>query len=111
MLIECFKYISERIKLDGENLKVLRNSFYGNEITNVARITKMNMILFGDGHNNIEQRDSFRFPIKEEYELIITNIPFGLADIDYGHLYPINCNYGYCLVLQHCLYVCKRNVS
>ncbi|CAG8449786.1 9079_t:CDS:2 [Ambispora gerdemannii] len=109
MLIECFKYVSERVKLDSESLKILRNSFYGNEITNVARITKMNMILFGDGHNNIQKRDTFQHPVDNEYELVITNIPFGFEDIDYGHLYPINCNYGDCLAIQHCLKACKLN--
>jgi len=109
MLIECFKYASERIKLDLENLKILRNSFYGNEITNVARITKMNMILFGDGHNNIQRRDTFKFPVNKEYDLVITNIPFGFDDIDYGNLYHINCKYGDCLAIQHCLKACKEN--
>jgi type I restriction enzyme M protein len=109
MLIECFKYVSERIKIDLENLKILRNSFYGNEITNVARITKMNMILFGDGHNNIQRRDTFQFPVNEEYDLIITNIPFGFDDIDHGNLYHINCKYGDCLAIQHCLKACKEN--
>jgi len=109
MLIECFKYVSEKIKLDLENLKVLRNSFYGNEITNVARITKMNMILFGDGHNNIQRRDAFQFPVSEKYDLVITNIPFGFDDIDYGNLYPISCKYGDCLAIQHCLKACKEN--
>jgi len=109
MLIECFKYVSERIKLDLENLKILRKSFYGNEITNVARITKMNMILFGDGHNNIQRRDAFQFPVNEEYDLVITNIPFGFDDIDWGHLYPLNSKYGDCLAIQHCLKACKEN--
>ncbi|WNE40809.1 MAG: hypothetical protein mread185_000266 [Mycoplasmataceae bacterium] len=109
MLTECFRYVSERTKIDSENLKTLRNSFYGNEITNVARITKMNMILFGDGHNNIQKRDTFQFPVNEEYDLVITNIPFGFDDIDYGHLYRINCKYGDCLAIQHCLEACKEN--
>jgi type I restriction enzyme M protein len=109
MLIECFKYVSERIKLDPENKKILANCFYGNEITNVARITKMNMILFGDGHNNINQRDTFQFLVNEKYELVMTNIPFGFDDIDYGHLYPISCKYGDCLAIQHCLKACREN--
>jgi type I restriction enzyme M protein len=82
MLIECFKYVSERIKFDPENINILSNCFYGNEITNVARITKMNMILFGDGHNNVQQRDTFQHPVDNEHDLIITNIPFGFDDID-----------------------------
>jgi type I restriction enzyme M protein len=109
MLIECFKYISEKININQENKEIIANCFYGNEITNVARITKMNMILFGDGHNNIQQRDTFRFPVNELYELIMTNIPFGFDDIDYGNLYSINCKYGDCLAIQHCLKACKTN--
>jgi type I restriction enzyme M protein len=109
MLIECFRYVSERVKLDLENIKTLSNCFYGNEITNVARITKMNMILFGDGHNNVQQRDTFQCPVDNKYELVITNIPFGFDDIDWGHLYPINCKYGDCLAIQHCLKACKEN--
>ena len=109
MLIECFKYVSERIKLDSQNKEILTNCFYGNEITNVARITKMNMILFGDGHNNIQRCDTFQFPVKEKYDLIITNIPFGFSDIDYGNLYPISCKYGDCLAIQHALMACKEN--
>jgi len=109
MLIECFKYVSERIKLDPQNKEILTNCFYGNEITNVTRITKMNMILFGDGHNNIQRCDTFQFPVKEKYDLIITNIPFGFSDIDYGNLYPISCKYGDCLAIQHALMACKEN--
>ena len=46
------------------NLKTLREkTVYGHEITNTARITKMNMILAGDGHSNIEMKDSLANPI------------------------------------------------
>ena len=45
-------------------MKTLREStVYGNEITNTARITKMNMILAGDGHSNIKMLDSLANPI------------------------------------------------
>jgi type I restriction enzyme M protein len=107
ILIEAFKSISKGIKLDQGNKKILSNSIRGNEKTKIARAARMDMILFGDGHNNIEQRDSFKFPEEEEFEAVITNIPFGFDDIDYGHLYSINCQYGDCLAVQHCLRACK----
>ncbi|CAG8725795.1 24923_t:CDS:2, partial [Racocetra persica] len=90
---EAFEYFLQRYNAGGKDL--------------VARATKMNFILFGDGHNNIQQRDSFQYPVEDKYELVITNIPFGFDQIDYGSLYPINCEYGDCLALQHCLKACK----
>ncbi|KLL01720.1 MAG: type I restriction modification DNA specificity domain protein [Mycoplasmataceae bacterium RC_NB112A] len=67
------------------------------------------MILFGDGRNNIEQKDSFEAPEEERFEKVITNIPFGFDDIDCGYLYKISCQYGDCLAIQHCLRACKPN--
>lgn len=54
-LIESFRYIHNNMARTEANMKTLREStVYGNEITNTARITKMNMILAGDGHSNIK---------------------------------------------------------
>ena len=36
------------------------------------------MILAGDGHSNIKQQDTLLNPIKEKFDIIITNIPFNL---------------------------------
>jgi type I restriction enzyme M protein len=107
MLIECFKYVSQRI--NEQKREELKKCFFGNEKTTIARITKMNMILFGDGHNNIQQRNTFQFPIDNKYDLVITNIPFGLKEKDYGNLYDIDCDYGDCLAVQHCLRACSPN--
>ena len=54
-LIESFRYIERNIDSRNPELRrILReDTIYGNEITNTARITKMNMILAGDGHSNI----------------------------------------------------------
>jgi type I restriction enzyme M protein len=53
-LIESFRHIWNTMARTEENEKRLREqTIYGNEITNTARITKMNMILAGDGHSNI----------------------------------------------------------
>ncbi|CAG8455401.1 21716_t:CDS:2 [Gigaspora margarita] len=105
MLIECFKYVSQRA--NEQKREELKKCFFGNEKTTIARTTKMNMILFGDGHNNIQQRNTFQFPVDNKYDLVITNIPFGLKEKDYGCLYDIACDYGDCLAVQHCLRACK----
>jgi type I restriction enzyme M protein len=111
ILIEAFKYISKGIKDDKENRKILENSIRGNEKTKISRIAKMNMILFGDGHNNIEQIDTFQCPLSSValgFDTVITNIPFGFDNVDYGkNKYPIDCKYGDCLAIQHCLKACK----
>ena len=45
------------------NLETLRaRTVYGTELTKTASIAKMNMILAGDGHNNIQRRDSLANP-------------------------------------------------
>ena len=44
------------------------------------------MIIMGDGHNNIEQKDSLEFPIKEKYDVCITNFAFS-QKTDYGGFY------------------------
>jgi type I restriction enzyme M protein len=49
--------------INQRNLEILRKEIiYGSEITKNARITKMNMILTGDGHNNIQRQDSLKNP-------------------------------------------------
>ena len=52
-------------------------TLYGREFTSTARIAKMNMVLFGDGHSNIKEIDSLENPVKEEYDImILSNIPY-----------------------------------
>ncbi|MGI9338902.1 MAG: N-6 DNA methylase [Gammaproteobacteria bacterium] len=57
---------------------VLRNhSVYGADISRTASAAKMNMILAGDGHSNIERRDSLQnSEARGKYDVVITNIPF-----------------------------------
>ncbi len=76
-LIEAFKHVKSKIKHTKDNLTLLENdTIYGRELTATAKIAKMNMIISGDGHTNIEQKDSLKFPLKEKYETILTNFPF-----------------------------------
>ncbi len=59
----------------------------------------MNMIITGDGHNNIEQMDSLANPIKEQYD-VVANPPYG-QETDYGNYYPIIGKNGDAIFLQH----------
>jgi type I restriction enzyme M protein len=62
---------------------------FGIEINEeIARITKMNMILHGDGHTNIVRQDALdrAAVVKEnrsikagEFDLVLTNVPFGAS--------------------------------
>ena len=78
-MIEAFKQLSLQAGDSEEEQKFLRHkSLYGQELTKNARIAKMNMILFGDGHSGVKQKDSMgpgRFDIVSH---ILTNIPFSL---------------------------------
>lgn len=88
MLIVAFEKIKNEMIdkdiFDDDNLNMLREkSIYGSEISDTARITKMNMILSGDSHSNIKQQDSFRNPVSSEYNVVLSNIPFNMDVDDY----------------------------
>ena len=83
ILISAFNHIKDNLQQQGylteEVLKSLKeNTVFGSEISSNARIAKMNMILTGDGHSNIEQQDTLLNPVQEKYDIVITNIPFNL---------------------------------
>jgi len=83
ILISAFNHIRDNLIEQGyltdKVLKDLKeNTVYGSEISSNARIAKMNMILTGDGHSNIKQQDTLLNPKKENFDIIITNIPFNL---------------------------------
>jgi type I restriction enzyme M protein len=86
-LIEAFKNIKNKCKLTSKNSDILENkTVFGREISTTSRIAKMNMIIMGDGHNNIEQKDSLEFPVKEKYDVVLTNFAFS-QKTDYGSFY------------------------
>ena len=89
-LLEAFKYLSLRVDITKSDVKYTleRNTLYGREFTSTARIAKMNMVLFGDGHSNIEQIDSLEHPVKGKYDIVLSNIPYS-QKTEYGPLYPI----------------------
>lgn len=101
-LLEAFKYLSLRVdttKLDV--LKMVReHTVFGREITSTARITKMNMILFGDGHSNIEQIDSLANPVIGKYDIVLSNIPYS-QETEYGGYYDIPTKNADSVCIQH----------
>lgn len=101
-LLEAFKYLS--LRSDTSNQKVMKwikqDALHGREITSTARITKMNMILFRDGHTNIQQIDSLKKPVKEQFKIVLSNIPYS-QDTEFGSLYPIPTKNADAICMQH----------
>lgn len=76
-LIQSFRHVKKKVKLTPQTLNILeQKTIWGREITGTAKIAKMNMIIIGDGHTNIHQIDSLMNPVKEEFEVVMTNFPF-----------------------------------
>lgn len=116
-LIESFRHIYNNMARTDLNLKTLReNTVYGNEITNTARITKMNMILAGDGHSNIAMKDSLANPVDgtyswqddkgntyyEGFDIVLANMPYS-QKTKYGNLYDLPSTNGDSICVQHCM--------
>ncbi len=101
-LLEAFKYLSLRSNAkNAETMNWIRTkALHGREITSTARITRMNMILFGDGHTNITQMDSLENPIRDKYDIVVSNIPYS-QKTDSGSLYPIPTDNGDAICMQH----------
>ncbi len=102
MLIVAFKHIMDSMARTCLNLKTLKkNTLYGAELTRTASIAKMNMILAGDGHNNIIRQDSLSNPVDDKYDIVITNYPFS-QKTRYGDKYTIPNRNGDLICPQHC---------
>jgi type I restriction enzyme M protein len=101
-LLEAFKYLSLRVDSSKPDvMKTLKeNILHGREITSTARIAKMNMVLFGDGHSNIEQMDSLEKPVDGEFDIVLSNIPYS-QDTEHGAFYPIPSTNGDSVCVQH----------
>lgn len=101
-LLECFKYLLKNSNIEETEVKriIKEETIYGRELTSTARISKMNMILFGDGHSNIVQMDSLSKPISEIYDITISNIPYS-QKVEYGNLYPYPSDNGDSIFVQH----------
>lgn len=108
-LIEAFRHIRNKCKHTKANIRKLKNdSVFGRELTGTAKISKMNMILTGDGHTNIKQIDSLENPVKEKYDTVLTNFPFA-QETDYSHLYGFDTKDANPIFLKHIIDALKRN--
>jgi len=112
MLISSFNYIKDSLLAEGyltENVlkDIKENTVWGGEISSNARIAKMNMILAGDGHSNIRQQDSLQNPCNDQFDIVITNIPFNLEGTA-GRLYPLFSDNGNAQSIQHVVLSLKK---
>lgn len=102
-LIETFKHISHNMARTKTNWKQLReNTLFGNEITTTARITKMNMILIGDGHTGVQKKNSLKNPVEDKYDIVVTNMPYS-QKTEYGSYYDLPSTNGDSICIQHCI--------
>jgi len=106
-LIEAFNHIKEKkiIKTEEERKILRENTLFGRDATKVSTIAKKNMILHGDGHSNIEEKDSLEHPIEKKMSAILTNIPFSLKDVDYtdSYYHGLGKKNGDAICVLHCL--------
>ncbi|MDR0329515.1 MAG: N-6 DNA methylase [Rickettsia sp.] len=106
-LIEAFRYLKIRTSFNDEMQNILRKkTIYGSEITVNARIAKMNMILFGDGHSNIKKQDTISDYVNQKYDIVITNPPYS-QQTRFGYLYPIQSSNGDAICALHCFEALK----
>jgi type I restriction enzyme M protein len=100
-LIEAFRHIKRNTKQTKENMAILENeTIYGGELTETAKIAKMNMILAGDGHTHIKRQDSLENPRKNEFDIVLTNFPFSQST-DHAHLYGLSNRTANPIFLKH----------
>ncbi|MCY4101022.1 MAG: N-6 DNA methylase [Rhodobacteraceae bacterium] len=107
MLIECFRYLNQRISDQNDKMFLKSKTLYGTDFSDVARIAMMNMIMFGDGHSNIKRGDSFGLlgETRQKFDIVITNIPFS-QETEFYAGYPVmpsTSKNGNSIAVQHCL--------
>ena len=107
-LIQAFRHIARKVKWTDETRRVLENdTIFGREITGTARIAKMNMILAGDGHTHIHQRDCLEDPVGGEFDVVLTNFPFS-QETDHAGLYGLDTEDANPVFLKHAVDACKN---
>lgn len=100
-LIQAFRHMKAKVRETKERLKILKeNTIWGRELTGTAKIAKMNMIIIGDGHTNIEQMDSLKKPVKDKFDVILTNYPFSQTT-DYSAYYGLETESANPVFLKH----------
>lgn len=108
-LIQAFRHVKGKVKNTPENLRILKeDTIYGRELTATAKVAKMNMIIVGDGHNNIQQMDSLLKPLDEAYDVILANFPFSQTT-DFAGLYGYETDNANPVFLQHIINGLKKS--
>jgi len=108
-LIHAFNYIKQRTAKTEDNLKILKEkTVFGRELTSTSKVAKMNMIITGDGHNNIRQMDSLSEPVKGIYDVVLANPPYGQST-DFGEYYPLPSVSADSVFLQHIMLSLKED--
>lgn len=87
-LTETYKILYNNYKssgtLNSDSLDFLKNRcIYGYDVKNenISR-TKLNMFLVGDGHTNIDKRDSLKESLEwDHFDYIVTNPPMGYGTV------------------------------
>jgi len=79
---EYDKFVKQQNKLQEEKIvKLSHKSIFGTDANpRMARVSKMNMIMHGDGHNGIHRNDGLlnvNGIFRNRFDMIITNPPFG----------------------------------
>jgi len=122
-LIEAFRKMKKGQDENDETImySLKEESIFGIELTDTYKIAKMNMIITGDGHNNIVQTDTAKRDYwekfienskekepkikklkeiqKKGFDVILSNIPYSQTT-DYGSKYPVPSNNGDSVFIQ-----------
>ncbi len=107
-LIQAFRHIKNKVRQTKPNLRRLRErTVYGRELTGTAKIAKMNMIIIGDGHTNVEQKDSLKHPVKQAYDVVLTNYPFS-QDTEFSNYYGLTTESANPVFLKHVIDALKN---
>src|SRR3989344_2248142 len=111
---DAFEYFLKKAVSVGTDLgeyftpRHIVKTIYGRELTGTSKIAKMNMIIIGDGHTNINQMDSLSKPVKNEYDVVLTNFPFS-QKTDYNSLYGFNSEDANPVFLKHVIDALNKN--
>lgn len=103
-LIEAFRHIKKNCNYEEPKYKkeLKENTIWGIELTDTYKIAKMNMIITGDGHNNIIQQDclSPKGKVENKYNIVLSNPPYS-QETDHGNLYPVPTKRADAIFIQH----------
>jgi len=111
-LVEAFRHIKKSSNIENKEIfkQLTEETIFGVELTDTYKIAKMNMIIIGDGHNNIVQKDSLSPELISEnkYDIVLTNPPYS-QETDYGEYYPVPSKQADPIFLQSIIKSLKKN--